>query len=691
MAQIDHPSASSDSGQSPTATASTSTAETARGGEAAPSPRFPPWRPALATLWGRQGWALRRAAPTALELLALTLWSVVVAYPLLDLNPNVIPGGAEFLSAVQSHHIWTLAAQCGACVMWNGGVRGGAPAFVDVYGSMLHPLVILFTLGWGVVNGAKLTMAAALLLGGLAQLWLGAVLGLGRLARLWAACMAVAAGHLAGRAEIGTFSLVLSTAACSLVLPPLIATARTGERRTAVLLGLAAGQAVLAGQGYMQVALALTLPLALVLVPWQREQFVQRARLGLLAAAIALLLAAPLLVPLLHFLPQFVKDSDPGFTSGQPFTFVPLNLVIDDPEFYRTTVLQKLPYPYLYVNYVGWIAIALAVWGAFRELQIGRRRETIFLGSVALLSMWLASGRPFALVAAGAPESVAEQLAGLRYFPVIAGLAVPPVLALAGLGLDQLLRAGAPRLLLGFSTRERSRSIAPDVRWALLLPLLVALQGAWAFGRNWLVTQPALAEVPVVLDALSTPNLQWVSPPFGEHFYVTPGVERGLKLALGIRPWNWRGRPTPPPLLEAYRQNPPPELTQMAVAGGVPIYRGPPEREYARVIHADGSFTPCAASGAGGDLNVSCEADRPGRLVVYENMWSGWRATVDGQPAQPLGDTWIELDLPAGAQSIALRYRPWDVPLGLVLCLGGVALAGVSLQPSALHKVGSIT
>lgn len=609
----------------------------------------------------------------------LTLWAMVVASPLLDMSPAVVPAGGEFLSAIQSHHIWALLPRCGPCVMWNGGVRGGAPAFSEIYGSVLHPLVILLTLGWGMVNGAKLAMVVALLMAGLAQLWLGAVLGLGRLARLWGACMAVAAGHMAGRAEIGTFGLVLSTAACSLVLPALVTLATRADRRSAVILGLVAGQAALAGQGYMQVALALTFPLVLVLVPWRRDRLVLCARLGLLAAAIALLVAAPLLIPLLHFLPQFAKDSDPLFSSGQPFAYVPLNLVIDDPDFYRTTALQKLVYPYLYVNYVGWVSIALAVWGAMVGLRSGRRRETIFLALSALLALWLSSGRPFALVVAWGPAALVDPLTSLRYFPVMAGLAVPPILALAALGLDRALRERWSRLELVLTAGQHTTTLALDPRWALLPPLLLALASAYAFGQHWLVTKEVNPEVPDVMAALSTPNVQWVNPPFGEHFYVTPGVERGMKLALGMRPWNWRERPLPPALLEAYRQDPPPDLTRVTEAAGITIYRGPPEREYARVIHADGSFTICAASGAGGDLDIRCAAERPGRLVIHEYTWSGWRASVDGERAPLMGNVWLELDLPAGAQTIALRYRPWDVPLGLALCLAGLVLAATML------------
>ena len=62
--------------------------------------------------------------------------------------------------------------------MWNGSIQGGSPAFADIHGSMLHPLVILTTLLAGVPNGAKLALAGALLMAGLGQWWLGLELGL---------------------------------------------------------------------------------------------------------------------------------------------------------------------------------------------------------------------------------------------------------------------------------------------------------------------------------------------------------------------------------------------------------------------------------------------------------------------------------------------------------------------------------
>lgn len=60
--------------------------------------------------------------------------------------------------------------ECGACALWNGSVRGGAPAFVDPHASLLHPLVFIPTLLLGVIAGSKGTLVAAFFCHGAAQM-----------------------------------------------------------------------------------------------------------------------------------------------------------------------------------------------------------------------------------------------------------------------------------------------------------------------------------------------------------------------------------------------------------------------------------------------------------------------------------------------------------------------------------------
>ena len=621
--------------------------------------------------------AARERIFVGVELLIVVLWALLVTRPYQDMNPEVIPAGREYLSAIQTHHVWTNAVRCGWCALWNGSVAGGAPAFADPYGSMLHPLVIVTTLGWGVLNGAKLALVGAFILGGLAQWWLAWVLGLGRLARVWTACLAIAAGHLAGRMGQGTFGLVLSTAACALALPPLVMLIRTGSRRAAVLLGVTLGLALLAGQGYMQVGLLLLLPAALLVGRGDQEHFRLLLRRLALALALALLLAGPFLMPFLHFLPQFEKDGDPNFGSGQPLAAVPLNLVIDDPSFYTNTTLYKLPFPYLYVNYVGWFAVVLALWGVLAPADREQRRVTNTLGLFALLALWIGSGSLFVLLTRLIPfPTITDRLASIRYYPVIAGLAVPPILGLAGIGLERLWRAkwGLLRIMVG-TDDATARPFSIDLRWLLVVLMVVALRDAKVFGANWLETIQLSPVVESILESLRTPDLQWVNPPYGEHTYIEPATRLGLKLSSGFRTWRWHDRPSPEPVRVLEINKIPPDMIARLQVAGIPLYEAGPGREYAAVTQTDGGRSICSADGVGGYLAVRCNAPHEGSLVVKENSWTGWRAWVDGQPATLRSGRWLSVDISGGDHTIEFRYLPWDVPLGLLLTLAGIALA----------------
>jgi hypothetical protein len=622
--------------------------------------------------------AVRGKALVAVELISVIAWALSITSAYLNLDPALTPFGREYSSAIQTHHLWTRARECGLCALWNGSVRGGAPAFADLHGSMLHPLVIATTLIWGVLNGSKIALVGAFVMAGLAQWWLAYTLGVGRVARVWSACLAVAAGHLAGRMELGAFGVVLSLASCSLTLPLIVLVSRTGSRRAAVALGVTLGLAALAGQGYIQVGLALTLPAVLLLIPWQRERSKLIVKRYALAIGLALLLAAVFLVPFARFLPEFDKFIDPEFKSPQPFVFVPLNLVINDHNFYAGEALGMGPgAPHLYENYIGWIAVLLAVWG----LRSGRTRDeqkaVAFLAVMALLALWIASGEPLAALYRIAPARwLADIIAGIRHPSQIAGLAVPPILALAALGLDRLLSRGWPQLQLALlNVGADGRRLAVHTRWLMAIPLLVALSDVQVFGSQWITLAPTRAEIDDVLDALRTPDVQWVNTPVGEHFFVEPAVGRGLKLAAGIRTWNWKGHDLPEPALEANRVGPPKGMTQQVeVVGGIPIYTAPPGREYAFVAHDDGSRTACAAQGVAGDIDVKCDLAGPGQLVVRENSWAGWQARRDGEALPLRSSQWLSVSLPAGRHTIQFRYRPWDAPLGLALTLLGGAL-----------------
>lgn len=607
------------------------------------------------------------------ELGLIALWAIWVGRKFLNPDPTAWPYGREFGMAIQPHFVWQWLTTCGACILWDSGMNGGMPAFAESHSAVLHPLVIVTSLVFGVVNGVKVTLVAGLAMAGFAQWWIARVLGLGRIACLWSAILVVVAGHLAGRMENGLPALLLSTAACSLVIAPAIELARTGRRRTTVLLGTTLGLALLSGQGYLQIGLGTAvLPALILYVVTSRSRQRPVWRELLLAGLIAVLLAAILWVPLLHFWPNFKKDIDLTFSGSQPLQFLPLNLVISDTFFYLNRELGKLPYPYLYVNFIGWIPVLFASLALLLIPRTARRTVIFFLSSIGLIFLF-ASGVPFRWLA-GAFPGLLDVMAGVRYPSLIAGLAVPVILALAAWGLDCLLRLSQFRSTARWPGRWRVSFKRLATSFALAILLIASLMAGYEFSTQWLVTIPMPPEIYQIVETMKSETAQWVSFPFGEHFWSPLALEGNLKMTAVVRPWTWKDRDWPPASLQGTRD--PVDTASPNYLGtidGVSLVSHP-QNVYASVS-ADGQVIPCRAVAIGGDVDVDCETDHSGTLVVQENNWSGWFASRDGSPVDLADGVWLIVSAPAGRHHYEFRYRPADAAVGAVLTLSGITLA----------------
>lgn len=617
---------------------------------------------------GHHSSAYQRWILPALELSLIALWVLYLGQEYLVLSPRIVPTGPQFLSSVHSHHIWNDYEACGGCAFWSGYQAGGHPAFADPFASALHPIVIITTRLLGVIDGAKIALLVALFLAGFGQWWTARILELGWLPRIWSALLLVAGGHLAGRMEAGIFGAVLSSSMAGLVFPATLGLAIRGGRRYVASLGLTVGSALLAGHGYMQFGLLMTLPAISFLVIDRDLQLRPQWKDFALGGLIGILVAAPFLVPLAHFLPNLGTGWDLEFSASQPLAYLPLNLVIDDPQFLGTSHLGMDSSPYLHSLFIGWVPVILAVLG----LGLHRRADrkwVFYLTAVVVVEFLLASG---VLLRWGQP--LIPALASVRKPAQLAGLAVPPVVTLAAYGLDRSLRRGWPPIQFRNRRLPGGRLAVFSPAWLLIIPLALNLRAAANYARVWLASEWTRESTHQLLRALETESLQWVQPPFGLHFYLEPAISMGMKLSPGIKPWNWRGRETPRPVLEANGTRRPTEaIEEIEEVAGIPIYRldVPP---YAYVDHGDG-LTPCRAEGRGGELTVECRSDREGELIVQENTWSGWRASVDGEAVPLTDDRQLSVEAPAGVHTYRFRYQPWDVPLGLTLALLGLGLS----------------
>jgi hypothetical protein len=636
---------------------------------ASPAPRhlLPLERPALRVAWRPIPWA------SVIELGVVVAWALWVGRRYLNFDPNVWLAGGDWPLNMEAYFAWPLVKQCGACVMWNGLINGGSPAFVELVAAMLHPVLVIGILLWGVVSATKVAVVASLVMAGVAQWWIAHTLRLGRLARLWSAALAVVGGHLAARMDNGLVEEVLAAGACSLAIAAALELAVRGRRRSVALLGLTLGLAVLAGQGYMQFALIFgVLPTFALFLFDNRLKLRPLWRSFFWAGVLAVLVSAVLWVPFLHFWPNFWKPTtEADFVSVPPPDNLLLNLVIRQPQVYEA--LQRADdltglggTPAWFGNYIGWIPVALALvsvgffprrrWRVPASLLLGI--ALIYLLSGATLLRWLASVAP-------------EFATRLRTPSVMTSVAVPLILGLAACGLDRLAKVNWPALTL---TGSSWMSNGLSLKWlALGLPLIWSLTTAYTLGQRWMnFVESPLPFYPIIQP---TPLVgqQWISTPFGESALVVVGLQANLKMTNVVRPWSWRDREAAPYYYE---------FTRDEAATAEPGYVGTdyglnkvfhPDVQYA-AVDTGSEQIPCQAMSQGGNIDVDCEQDVGGTLIVQENSWSGWSVRRDGNRAPLWPGQWLSTPAPAGTHHYEFRYRPWDVPLGLALSLLGLIL-----------------
>jgi hypothetical protein len=598
------------------------------------------------------------------ELGAIAIWAAIVGRPYLNFDPTIIPSGIEFSNNIQFHHTWIRALECSWCAAWNHSVAGGYPTFADLYGSTLHPVIIITTLLFGVLSGTKISLVITFFAAGVAQWWLAYELKLGRTARLWSAGLAVAAGHITGKMELGAFGMAFSIAMVSLIFASILAIHNGKGKKYTVILGILGASAILSGQGYIQAGFLGTAPAFLILLFDHRLKIRNVWKEYFLAIIIACLLAAPLIVPYLNFSENFKKNADFEFRATQPLKYIALNLVIDDWPYYTSDgVLGRGPFPAMDNIYIGWIPVILAIIGIFK-IKPQDRSFCLYAASTIILVFLFASGTSLRWIV-----QLFEGVANIRFANHVAGLSVPLILGFSAYGLNYVL--SLQWLTVQFSTEK---AVILLTKLLLLIPLLISINGVYQFSKYSIKTYTLGEDVYQLLDSLKTNDAQWVSPPYGEQYYMEAAIASGLKISPGIMPWAWKGRETPKPFLEATREGGWEDYQFLRDVNGISIFKKPDEL-YAKIITHDGDFIPCSANGTGGTIQVYCESTMNGTLVVKENYFPGWKVQLN-EKSTPLvkQKNWLAAHAPAGKNIFVFQYFPWDVPVGIGLSLLGCIL-----------------
>lgn len=618
------------------------------------------------------------------ELPLITLWALWVGRVYLNFDRNMVPGlgNDDFLLSIYPYFPFVRVLQCGDCFFWNGLLNGGSPTFGDSIGALLHPVMAAIMLLFGVTNGIKMAMLASLIMGGWSLWWIAKVLDLKPVTRLWVSALAVVGGHMAGPLYSGDVGIVFSTAATSLTIAPALALGLYGRRRDAIMFGLMLAQAILAGQGYLQLALfSCVIPAMLIFGMNRYLQVTKIWKEIALAIVIAVLIASVVLIPWFTFGSQISRPTEPR--SDQPMEYMPMNLLIRDMNFFLEESLEKIAAPNLYVMYIGWIPILLAI-AAWRIVpQEKLRLYLFFIASIALI-FFLGSGAPLRW----AKDFLPGFLRDIRNPNFGVGLAVTLILGLAALGLDQILSLKWPAVSI-FNTATKKNQLI-DFRWVLAPILLWSITSVYQFNDQFRYLQFWPKELVRSAESIPTKPAQWVRPVYGNWTFVAAAVRHNVKITDAFRIWEMVNRPNPPMSLDSGNDpamvNDPNYLKTVDGVSFV-LY---PQTFYAFVDTGDEQI-PCEAIADGGHVQVTCDNAKAGDLTVYENAMRGWRVWRDGKSAALEEGQWLKVSAPAGKHIYIFRYWPGDVIGGFLLTLIGLGLSYWLWNQNQLDSTPSAT
>ena len=600
----------------------------------------------------------------ALELLPLILLSFIMAGPYLDFRQSIYPNGYEYDVITVTHYVWNLLPKCGTCVFWNGLINGGAPAFAELLGAVLHPLVIITTLFVGVINGSKIIILVSMIMSGFSIWWFAKELNVRWLSRVWISLFGVVGGHLIGRLESGNILFMLSIASASLVFPMILRLNKKPTNRNIALLAIILALTWLSGEGYIQIGIVLAWFPAFLWLLYETGKKKQEKLIAVgKSLVISGLLCGILIVPLVHFLPVSEKDTCPDFQDVQPMRYLPLNLVISDSALMGQTYLGLDTFPYAHINFIDWTPVILAIIAGYFVFQQKNKKIYAAIYLSVLLVMVLTSKEIYVFLVHFLPF-----LTNLCSMGGTSSLMVPPILAMAAWGSDRLLDLKWPEIISGNALKsEGSGSIS--IKWFIFIPIFIfSFVNVIPFDKNYLNVH----KVTINQEEFAffhPADTQWVNPPSE---WLPTLLSEDQKVIVWDLHVLWKDRQRLAGYI-TYTSNPDNTVEIVSQEKDFTVIRRP-EELYASVKTADGGITKCTATALGGNIDVTCDNPKSGTLTVLDHQFSGWYAWVDGVSQPMLDGDWLSVNAPPGKHKYTFRYRPWDVYLGAFFCLIGIGL-----------------
>jgi hypothetical protein len=620
---------------------------------------------------------------------------------------------------------------------WNPYQYAGVPFLGNSQGNFYYPGNWLF-LAADPDPGFKALVAIHLLLAGFGMYRLTRHFGLRRescvLASLaWSlsfpVLMRVSAGHLPYFITVCQAPLLLLAVLKAIDRPSLL---------HASFLGAAVGLVLLGGNPQFVYHLALMSAGLASWRLWGRRGDAPALRRSLLATAGGVLLGVALasvqLLPSIEVSSWSSRSATDAATLGrlsEPFAdFGPLHLLALWAPHYWWTPSAEAWLPHEKGLYLGTLPLLLALFHFGTERFRGATR---FFGVAILLSLLAAFGSSFIV------HSLLSLLPGYAKFRIperavwIASLSLA---ALSAFGWDAAARETGRRARVGaglaglcalacgtlyLATRAPEAFVMLAVAAGAIAVLRFAPKGraavvaALAFTAVELVAFGATQVRPLAPELLPTPPwyARAVGPERAQGRVLDLTATTAAPVAQGFLLLRGCGYPVPPAIESDYASGWPqhtPRMETLSDVGGAAdpamldrlnvrwIVTGGPSPAAGWVEEArNGSLilyrnpTPSAGAfleGTSGDavrtrptassIEVRARAAGPCRLVVSESWTGGWKALVNGAPAEvaPSRSGLLSVSLPAGESRVEFRYAPASWTAGRIL--SGLALAALS-------------
>ncbi|MBM4413934.1 MAG: hypothetical protein FJ040_10900, partial [Chloroflexi bacterium] len=172
------------------------------------------------------------------------------------------------------------------------------------------------------------------------------------------------------RLNVDTIALPLSIASYTLCTVLWLRWAYAPGRTTMLLVALGTASLGLSGQGYMQLMFLLSL-IPIFVFAKRRMPTSQIVRTVAVVGAVTVLLMLPFFVSYLLNGHLMYKHGNLDLDTVQPFEYFVMNLVVDQREFFESSLLTKQPFVYLYSNYVGHVTVILATIAVYARFLRG--------------------------------------------------------------------------------------------------------------------------------------------------------------------------------------------------------------------------------------------------------------------------------------------------------------------------------